>query len=81
LSEKKVVGIDFYNKYTIPQRLMDMACIDLDTDKLIVVRTFCCPPTYSFELVGNKPEAIINFMKRLAKEDGANLNKIVTTLG
>jgi hypothetical protein len=80
MSEKKVVGIDFYTKDTIPQRLKDRVYIDPNTDKLIVVKIFCCPPFYSFELVGNKPEDIINYMRKLAKEDGVDLDKIVTML-
>jgi len=77
----KCIKIDMYTKETLSKRMSVIAKeqgFDLNkSEGLIVVKTFCCPIKYEFIEIGSKPEEILNFMNDLAKEDGADLSKIV----
>lgn len=83
MSVKTVVDIDFYRPSTMSYVIRAEAQkqgFDLDEDVLIAVKTLLSPlPSFVFEKVRSTFDDVIQYMKKLAREDGVDIDEVMRT--
>jgi len=75
-----VVDIDFYVWQTLPPKIKDYCGVDGKIEGVIGVRTILVPGKgvrYQLDELGSTPEEICEYMHKLAREEGRDLNEVM----